>query len=289
MSFVVPSVSGYREDIVVERAPVRLIALDLDGTLLDSSGRIPERNREALREAASRGIAIALASGRMTDCITPTADALGVDCSIIAYNGGMARRSEADGRAVVFHRPLQARYGRALIDYCRGRHLLNFYHDDKLYAQSTPELRRFAEFYTSQTGAVYSFVDDLARFTDLEPTKLILVTDPPRRDELYEELVVKWGDEMTAVKTNPEYLEFLNRETDKGVALRALGDALGLSMSEIMALGDGDNDAQMLGVAGLGIAMANASELSKRSARLVSDLTNDECAVAAALDRYVLA
>jgi Cof subfamily protein (haloacid dehalogenase superfamily) len=268
---------------------VKLVALDLDGTLLDSSGRIPDRNAKALREADSRGVVVALASGRMTDCITPTAEALGIDCCIIAYNGGMARRTEADGRGVVFHRPLQARYGRALIDYCRDRHMLNFYHDDRLYAQSRPELRRFAEIYANQTGAVYSFVDDLSRFADLEPTKLILIDDPARRDELYEEWAARSGDEMTVVKTNPEYLEFLNRETDKGVALRALGEALGLSTTEIMALGDGDNDAQMLGVAGLGIAMANASELSKRSAKLVSDLTNDECAVAAALERHVLA
>ncbi len=278
---------------MVGEMTIRLIALDLDGTLLDSSGRVPERNRNALREAAMvrgerGGVVIALASGRMTDCITPFADALGLDCHIIAYNGGMARRCEAEGRQVVFHRPLEARYGSELIDFCRDRYMLNFYDDDKLYAQGAPELRRFAGIYSDQTGAVYNFVGDLGPFADRDPTKLILITDPPERDRLYDEWAARRGEETTIVKTNPEYLEFLNRDTDKGVALMALGETLGFSRDEIMALGDGDNDAQMLAAAGLGIAMANASPLSKRSAQLVSELTNDECAVAEALGRYVL-
>lgn len=271
---------------------IRLIALDLDGTLLDSWGRIPGRNRLALRAAAERGVVIALASGRMTDCITPFAEEIGLDCHVMAYNGGMVRSPPgvgwAEGREVLFHRPLQASYGGALIEYCRDRYMLNFYHDDRLYAQGAPDLRRYADIYSNQTGAVYDFVDDLGRFAGSEPTKLILITDPPERDRLYDEWVGRWGGETTIVKTNPEYLEFLNRDTDKGVALRALGEALGLSTREIMALGDGDNDAQMLREAGLGVAMANASPLSKKSARVVSELTNDQCAVADAVERYVL-
>jgi Cof subfamily protein (haloacid dehalogenase superfamily) len=267
---------------------IRLIALDLDGTLLDTDGRTLEPNREALRTAAERGVVITLASGRMTDCITPFAEELGLDCYIMAYNGGMVRGSRAEGRRMLFHRPLEARYGRALIDYCRDRYMLNFYHDDRLYAQGNPGLRRFADIYARQTGAVYNFVEDLGKLADREPTKLILITDPPERDRLHDEWVSSLGAETTIVKTNPEYLEFLNRDTDKGVALMALGKALGLSAGEIMALGDGDNDAPMLREAGLGVAMANASALSKRSARVVSDFTNDQCAVADAVERHVL-
>lgn len=279
---------------MTDEMTIRLIALDLDGTLLDSSSHVPERNRNALREAAGvrgerGGVVIALASGRMTDCITPFAGELGLDCYIMAYNGAMIRGPEAEGRATIFHRPLQARYGAELIDYCRDRYMLNFYDDDKLYAQGAPGLRRYADIYANQTGAVYHFVDDLAGLAEKEPTKLILITDPPERDRLHDELAARWGEVTTIVKTNPEYLEFLNRDTDKGVALMMLGETLGLAREEIMALGDGDNDAPMLAAAGLGIAMANAGSLSKRSAKLVSELTNDEFAVAEAIERYVLA
>ncbi len=268
--------------------PIRLIALDLDGTLLDSWSEVPSRNRDALRTVVDKGVIIALASGRMTDCISPFADKIGLDCPIIGYNGGMARGTQGNGRPVLFHRPLEARYGRELIDYCRGRYMLNFYCDDVLYAEETAGLRKWADIYSTQTGAVYQFVPDLEPFAERDPTKLIVITDPAERDRLHDEWVPRWGKETTIVKTNPEYLEFMNLRTDKGTALEALCRALGIAIAETMALGDGDNDAPMLRTAGLGIAMANATSVSKKSASLVSELTNDDCAVADAVERYVM-
>jgi Cof subfamily protein (haloacid dehalogenase superfamily) len=267
---------------------IRLIALDLDGTLLDGRGGVPERNREALRAAAARGVAVALASGRMTPSITPTAEALGLDCPIIAYNGGMARLSRAGGRRIIFHRPLDARHGRALIDYCRGRYLLNFYVDDVLYGEANPRLAGMMDLYSKQTGAHYEPVPDLGFLADREPTKALIVTTPAERERLYGEWTERWGGEVNIVKTNPEYLEFLHRDANKGVALVELARALGLARGETMAMGDGDNDAPMLAAAGLGIAVANASALAKKSAAEVSPLMNDECAVAEAVERYVL-
>jgi len=270
------------------RKAVRLIALDLDGTLLDDDKRVPARNRAVLGEAASRGVVIALASGRMTDCISPTAEALGLDCPIIGYNGAMVRGTAGDGRPMLFHRPVEARYGRELVDYCRGRYLLNFYLDDVLYAEETPELRRFADLYSNQTGATYRFVPDLGVFADRESTKFIIVTDPAERDRLYDEWAPHWGKETNIVRTNPEYLEFMDRTIDKGVGLEALCGALDIGLDEAMALGDADNDAAMLAAAGIGVAMANASDLTKAAADVVSPLRYDEDAVAEAVERYVL-
>ncbi len=267
---------------------IKLIALDIDGTLLDNQGEIPVRNRNVLRAASERGIIIALASGRMTDCISPFEDKLGIDCPIIGYNGGMVRGTRGEGRPALFHRPLEARYGRELIDYCRRRYMLNFYCDDILYAEEAAGLRKWADIYSAQTGAVYHFVPDLEPFADRDPTKLILITDSSERDRLHDEWVLRWGEETTIVKTNPEYIEFMNLRADKGAALAALCEALGLSIRDAMALGDGDNDAPMLAAAGLGIAMANATSASRKSAKVVSELTNDECAVADAIERYAI-
>ncbi len=268
--------------------PIRLIALDIDGTLLDSRGGVPTRNRDALRAASEKGIIVVLASGRMTNCIVPFADKIGLDCPIIGYNGGIARGTQEAGRPVLFHRPLEARYGGELIDYCRGRYMLNFYCDDILYAEETADLRKWADIYSTQTGAVYHFVPDLKPFVERDPTKVIVITDPARRDRLHDEWEPRWGKETTIVRTNPEYLEFMNLHADKGAALEALCRALGIAIAETMVFGDGDNDAPMLRTAGLGIAMANATPISKKSARVVSELTNDDCAVADAVERYVM-
>ena len=100
--------------------------------------------------------------------------------------------------------------------------------------------------------------------------------------------MVRWGEETTIGTPNPEYIGFMNLRADKGAALAALCEALGLSIRDAMALGDGDNDASMLAAAGLGIAMANATPASMESARVVSKLTNDDCAVADAIERYAI-
>ena len=181
---------------------IRLIALDLDGTLLTDEKRVSPRNRAALAEAAARGVVVALASGRMTACIEPFARELGLDCPIIAYNGALVRGTEASGRPALLHRPLPARYGRELVDYCRGRYLLNFYLDDRLFAEDRGDLRRFAELYSSRTGAVYEFVPDLRELATAGPTKAIVVTDPPERERLHDEWAARWGD-LANVEIHP--------------------------------------------------------------------------------------
>lgn len=273
----------------VKPGDIKMIALDLDGTLLDEDKHVPDANREALREAASRGVTVVLASGRMTDCITPFARELGLDCMVVAYNGGMARGKDADGRPVLHHCPLEAEYGAQLIDFCRDRYMLNYYVDDCLYAQENAAFRTFADdVYSARTRAKYHFVPDLAPLAQRDPTKAIIVVDHATRDRLHDEWAERWADLTTIVKTDPEYLEFLNRNTDKGVALAGLARGLGLDMAQVMAMGDGDNDATMLKAAGWGVAVANATPLTKDNADVVSDLTHQDCAVAAAVKRYVL-
>jgi Cof subfamily protein (haloacid dehalogenase superfamily) len=267
---------------------IKLMAFDLDGTLLAADKHVPERNRRALRAAASRGVQIVLASGRMTACIEPFAREIGLDCIIVAYNGAMARGRACDGRRVLHHCPLPVERGRELVEYCRDRYLLNYYIDDELYAQDRPELRRWAGIYAERTGATYHFVPDLAPLADRASAKAIIITSPPERERLYGEWVARWPGRATIVRTDPEYLEFVNKDTNKGVALASVAAGLGTALDEVMAMGDGDNDAEMLATAGLGLAVANATALAKESADVVLGLSHQDCAVAEAVDRYVL-
>jgi Cof subfamily protein (haloacid dehalogenase superfamily) len=275
---------------------IRMVALDMDGTLFDGSGKIPEENKRILREVSEKGVYIVLASGRMTDCMIPTADLLGIDCPIIVYNGAMVRNAALDGRKVIFHKPLPAEYGDKLIDYSLKNHfLLNYYLDDRLYVQYDPSLRKYMDIYAAQTGATFHFVQDIEKFKGNKPTKLILVTDASepgnfdsrRRNEQYEYFDSVLGGEVTLIKTNPEYIEFMNKEVDKGVGLIKLAEYCKISIEEIIAFGDGDNDAQMLATAGIGIAMANAGEKARRAANIVSKWTNNQAGVAKVLKQYL--
>jgi Cof subfamily protein (haloacid dehalogenase superfamily) len=275
----------------------RLIALDLDGTLLNDAGTISPADADALRRFAVSGGLVVLGSGRMTANIRPFYQALDLDGPTIAYNGALARESESEGQRVILDTPLPARYADELVDYCRQERLhLNYYLDEKLYGAAAPELRRYADLYSRQTGAVFHFVPDLDVFRGREPTKTIIVTDPtvpgapdPRhRDELYTVWAARWGSEVTVMRTNPEYLEFYHRDASKGRALGAVAARHGIDLSLVLAVGDGRNDIPMLEWAGCGVAVANSDDEVKAAADWVSPLTNNQSAVADAILRLVV-
>jgi len=279
-----------------DKRPVRIVALDLDGTLLNSAGGISPHDIAALQALHQRGVHVCLASGRMTAAIRPTFDVLGLDGPVIAYNGAMVRDSVANAEALVLEVPLPARYGDYLIDYAeREHHHLNYYHEDLLYARDDPALRRFADIYANQTGSVFHFVPSLRQFEGREPTKIILITDPStpgspdprRRDELYDVFQARWGGEVSLFKTNPEYLEFLNRDVDKGVGIEALARYCNVPRGQVMAFGDGENDAPMLAWAGVGVAVANAKPSVKSVADVVLPYSNDESPIARAVEELV--
>ena len=275
----------------------RLIALDLDGTLLDDAGEVSPADAEALRRFAAAGGLVVLASGRMTANVRPCYGRLGLDGPTITYNGALARTSEAEGADIILETALPARYADEIIDYTRReRFHLNYYLDETLYARDDPELRQYADLYSRQTGAVFHFVPDLERFRGRSPTKLIIVTDPTdpgrpdprRRDELYQVWQTRWGSEVTVMRTNPEYLEFYHRDSSKGRALAAVASRYGVDISLTLAFGDSHNDLALLEAAGCGVAVANAKVEVKAAADWVSPLSNNESAVADAIDRLVV-
>lgn len=277
-------------------AKIKMIAVDLDGTLFDDTGKIPIENKKALQEAYNRGICIVLSSGRMTDCVIPTADILGIDCSLIVYNGAMVKTKNSEGRKIIFHKPLQIEYCDMLIDYTlKNNFHLNYYLNDVLYAQDNPALRKYADIYAKQTDARFNFVSDLSKFKGNSATKLILITntsdcqktDTRDRDGQYNYFYPILGKEVNITKTNPEYLEFMNKEVDKGIGLVELVDYYRIDIREVIAFGDGDNDASLVASVGIGVAMANASEKTKKSAKIVAQWTNNESGVAKILMKYL--
>src|SRR5688572_5483590 len=160
---------------------IRLIALDIDGTLLDDQKKLPVANRDALRKAAERGVRVAIASGRMIPSIEPIEHLLEMDCAIIAYNGGKVVSTRAEGRSCLQHLPLPAEFAEVLIRFSQERdYLLNFYLDDALYADDSPRRSEFMAIYSGRTGARYHLTD-LRRFVGQAPTKLILLAEPAER------------------------------------------------------------------------------------------------------------
>jgi Cof subfamily protein (haloacid dehalogenase superfamily) len=270
---------------------IRLIALDLDGSLLDDRKHLPADNRAALQEADRRGILVSIASGRMISSIEPIERQLGIDCILIAYNGAMVIGQSRKGRTVLAHRPIPAAIAEFFIRFSREQGcLLNFYHEDRLYAEDGPQSRPFMELYSARTGAEYNLVGSLEKdFAGVRPTKLMLLTDRRERDRLHENLGSRFRGRAFITKSEPEYLEIMAAGVDKGSAFSSIEDHYGIPADEIMAVGDAENDIAMLRAAGLGVALANSAPEVRAAAHVVTERTNNQGGVAEAVHRWALA
>jgi Cof subfamily protein (haloacid dehalogenase superfamily) len=274
---------------------IKLLTIDLDGTLLNSEGKISKEDKIALRKFSEEGGIVVLASGRMTDCVSIYSDILEIDTPLIVYNGAMVRLRKKEKRKIIYHNPVPLKYSRFIIDYClKNRFFLNFYYHDVLYAQDDPLLKRYAEIYSNQTGAKYNFINDLRIMRDKKPTKLILITDAKSediertRDYQYEYFKKIFANSLNIVKTNPEYLEFMKRSVNKGKGLYAIAKHYGIKRNQIIAFGDGENDIEMLLFAGISVAPKNAKESVKKIAKIVSDYTNNQSYISKFLKDFLL-
>jgi Cof subfamily protein (haloacid dehalogenase superfamily) len=122
---------------------------------------------------------------------------------------------------------------------------------------------------------------------ELSIIKMMMIDEPALLDEIIPLIPESFMEKYTVVKSTPFFLEILNKEVHKGAALERLATHLGLDRSEVMALGDNENDVTMIEYAGLGIAMANATENVKNAADIIT-ASNDEHGVAEAIKQYIL-
>lgn len=269
---------------------IRLIAMDMDGTLLDDHMLIPRENRLAIEEAARRGAYIALCSGRLPADLAQFARSTGVrDCAVLALNG-------ADCRLTPDAEPYARRY---LSDDALLRCVEVFKRRDASFACYAGNRVVFVNEETRTPTHIWARVHERAgvayesgwaameRLAKTGVCKLVYVDDhdPDRLRDVEAELA-----QVDGVETASAYrfnVEVMPEGVNKGEAVRGLAERLGLKAGNVMTLGDYDNDLSMIRYAGLGVAMGNAQPSVKRAARYV---TGDclEHGVASAIRRFVL-
>jgi len=260
-----------------------LLALDIDGTLLDDDFAIPPRHREAVRAAQEAGVQIALVSGRALPAVRPYYADLGIEGLAVSCNG--ARVTRVPQGDDLFHRPLEQSHAETIIGECevRGLHL-NVYVGDHLYAR---EYTPWARLYHERTGSRCEEHADLVALAAAGPTKLLIVTDPDTGTRLADEFRARFDGELYVTLTMPEYVEFMHREVSKADGLAKTAQALGIDRSRVAAAGDSYSDISMIRWAGLGIAMANGVDPCRAAADVVAP-SNSENGLAWAIEQYVL-
>ncbi len=260
----------------------RLIAIDLDGTLLDREMNMPLASREAIRKATEKGVKVIIATGRMYRASLPFVKKLGLDTPLISYNGALVKGS-ADGK-VHLHIPVPIECAKAIIDLARRNKLhLNFYHNDQLYVES---LDKYGEDYAKRQNLTPEIIDDLMLLLNAEgPTKLLITCDDALVDKLAPELQEKFGNYLYIAKSWPTYLEIVNKIVSKGYALKFIAEMSNIDRDEVLAIGDHMNDLEMLEYAGVGVAVAKAQPALKEAADYIATSDNG---VVETIEKFIL-
>ena len=265
------------------RSPIRLVAIDLDGTLLNDAKRVTERTVEALRCATSAGVRVVIASARPPRSVRHVYRELDLDTWQINYNGALIW-DEASGRAVE-HRPMSPQTVLELVALARQRHPEILVSCEILDRWCTD---RFDQTYTTETGRLFppDVVAPVERFCVEPVTKLMLLAAPATLDEL-EPALRAAPMPVSVIRSDPDLIQVMNDSADKGVALIKVAEHYGVEPEQVMAIGDAVNDVPMLEAAGVAVAMDNAHPAVKAAAHWVAPSNNDH-GVHAALERYGL-
>ena len=272
-----------------KKLPVKLIALDLDDTLLNDSREISDENVHVLRRAASLGIYVVLCSGRAEDAILPFVrrlDLAGTQSGryIIAVNGcsifDMHKRERIYNKKVPADVLLYAdRMAREM-----GYHS-EVYGPDVIYAEKSTEWTRLD---SEMCNVRLEVVGDYENFLRQGFVKMLIAGEPDKLQVLQKKLRDGLGTRANIFVSKPYFLEVLPANCGKGQAVNFLADHLGITRKETIGFGDSMNDEDMIRECGYGVAMCNGFEEIKALADFVTEKTNDENGVGDFLKKYVL-
>jgi 5-amino-6-(5-phospho-D-ribitylamino)uracil phosphatase len=266
------------------RPDIKLVAIDLDGTLLNDSKTITDETLATLRPLPRQGVKLIIASARPPRSVRKFYEALDLDTLTINYNGALIWDEQE--KRPFFHRPLPPGLVRRIILFARDLFdevLVSCEILDRWYTD------RVDQTYTTETGRLFKpdVVAPLDEFLTQPVTKLMLLGDPKLILRLEDLLITKFARFVSTVRADPELLQIMDPKVSKATALKQVADHYGIDMANVMAIGDAANDVPMLQAAAVAIAMDNAHPLVKQIADWVAPSNNDH-GVCAALREFGL-
>lgn len=266
---------------------IKLIAVDIDGTLLNENDELTPGTIHAIQAARDRGIKVVLCTGRPLTGVTPYLEALGLsgdDQYVITYNGSLAET--VSGKVLTKHSLTYNDY--VDLEALARKFQVHFQvlTPDHIYtADQDISPHTVTESHFVHLPLRYRAASDMPR--DLLMPTAIFIDNAPVLDKVEDQLPHEIYDRFYVVRTMPYFIEVLSKNVSKGNTLAELATTLGITAAEVMAIGDQNNDLPMLAYAGLGVAMGNANEAVKAVADRVTT-PNTADGVATAIQRYAL-
>lgn len=262
---------------------IRMIATDLDGTLLSVRSEIPEENIRALRRAMDAGVRVCLCTGRMIESTLSVVDALGgVNAPLSLFNGAMLY--DADGDRILSGAKIARGTAVKLLERIEGlgAYVQAFPGRGYYYERRTDWSWRYAEKIGVEGEAVGA---PLSKWLDTDVFKLLVLGAPEEVSAIAETLSGEF-DDICCVRSSANYLEVIRRGVDKGTGLLDVCRETGVAPEEVLAFGDEMNDLPLILAAGFGYAMENGAEGVVRRAKYVAP-RNTEAGLARVVEMYL--
>jgi len=264
----------------------RLLALDIDGTIVGNDLEILSSVSEGITAAQARGIRVTLATGRTFRATLPFARRLAIHDPLICYQGGMVRDPLTD--EIYAHVTMDGGLAAQAIELLRVAGVYPIaYIDERLCVfEHDAELDTYLRWHPEGTEVVIS--PDLASYVaKAPPTKLLFIAEPEKVGSQLVRLAARFGDQLAVLRSHAMFGELTAPGVSKGSALKTLAERLGIAREHVVAIGDHENDLPMIAWAGLGLAMGNAIPAVRDAADAIIPSV-EEAGVAWAIEHYLL-
>jgi Cof subfamily protein (haloacid dehalogenase superfamily) len=275
--------------------PIKLLALDIDGTLLTPHGEVTPRNAAAINNARQSGVQIVLVTGRRFNSARELAQRLNMGAPLISHNGALTK--DVETLETLDYHPLDVGIARAIINFGRkcGADMICCDDPDglgKMVIEGVSEDNKSLHRYLDKYRDSVSVVSDLLEYIDHSPIQIMFSGRCDPMDDYAERLSASMNGRIQLFKTRYRsadltILDALSATASKGASLATIANKHGVGREEIMAVGDNHNDLTMLRYAGLGVVMANAEDELKRMGFGLTS-SNEEDGVAEAIEKHIL-
>lgn len=261
---------------------IKLIAIDIDGTLITPDKIVTPYVREALRYAEDRGIMVSLVTGRLYPTCRKYSLELSLSGPCVIYQGAMIIDPKTD--KVLYEVRIPRDKALKIVKIAREKNLsLNVYMDQFTFYTERPNQYSILDAQLNEVEI--QIVKDIEKIIEYDPLKLMFVDEPGVISRLEENFSSYDGD-LVAFTSLPQFLEIVNRSATKADALKWIANRFNIKREEVVAIGDSHNDIPMLEWAGIGVAMGNADDKVKGAADFIT-LSNREDGVAHAIEKLI--
>jgi hypothetical protein len=261
----------------------KLVAVDLDDSLLGYDHKISAENKAAIKKTVDKGVIFTIATGRPLQSCLPFVKELGLDVPFITYNGALVIKGKS--MEILYHKTIEPEDASDILEEAvEYSPTILVFNDNKLYVN---ELNERTQRYSKLSNMSAYLEKDLKKITKNGPTKVLLYHEPDQVKRIYYEIKDRLEGKVNFHISKPFFLEFIHKEVSKGNALAALAKNMGIDPKEVIAIGDSYNDISMIEYAGLGVAVENAYEDIKNKADYICK-SNVNHGVAQVLEKFVL-